>query len=713
MNKAASKEGLPRPSSAAPLAWIGQHLQKAWLCCALIAAVAFAAHAPGLQGQHIWDDLYLVVENPFMKSPVLILEAFRQYLFLDSFSSHYRPFQNVSYIFDYYFWGTDPYGFHLTNVLLHSACGVLLYLLLKHLFASLWFCSQSVAARERVQKRVPLFSLVSLLLALLWAVHPVHSAAVDYISGRADSLAFVLSAGAWLLFIRARAARSIALRSLYGALAAFSVLMALCSRESAAIWLFIFAGHLFLIERNLNVRAKVLTLAACLLLAAAYTGMRHLPGLRSASAPSQDFGTPMRAVLMTRALGDYARLLVFPANLHMERTVITPEAFKDNSGWREASGSEYLSTLGLLTLGGLAYGCVRRGPAQAVRIFGACWFVAAYLPVSNLLPLNATVAEHWLYLPSVGFLIFLAGCALELPQSQRRLVVTFAVLAVAALVTRSMFRSTDWADEETFYSRTLEAGGSSIRIAANLAEVYSRKDDLPAAERMYRRVLEITPDYPMARNNLARLLHQAGRKEEAEQLFEASPQVAAGPRKDYVGTWVAVVNLARLRWQEGDTESALTVLRQAQIDYPGNWSIIRVRAEILRSTGAEDEALQLVAGFVEKNWWHHGAAVALGRLLVQRGADDRAETALWHASRLDVHDTEALNLLANMQIGQGRFEEAAAAQRRAVARQPDQPRQYRMLSDILVKMGRADEAKALLAQVDRMHAVAQAHTIAN
>jgi Flp pilus assembly protein TadD len=416
----------------------------------------------------------------------------------------------------------------------------------------------------------------------------------------------------------------------------------------------------------------------------------------------------MRAVLMTRALGDYTRLLIFPGNLHMERTVLDPAGFNDNRSWRKAVSSEYLSLLGLLALGVLAYGCTRRGAGQPARLFGAGWFIVAYLPVSNLLPLNATVAEHWLYLPSVGFLIFVAGCAIDWPRSQRRVVVSFAILATLALATRSMLRSTDWADEETFYTRTLEAGGSSVRVAANLAEAHSRNNDFAAAERVYRQVLEISPNYPMARNNLAQLLHRAGRTEEAEKLFDSSVKLAADTRKDYVGTWIAAVNLAKLRWREGDSGAALAILRQARIDYPGNWSVIRLEAEILRSTGAEDAAQELIADFSARNWWHHGAAMALGRLYAHRGHLARAEEALSNASRLDVHDTEALNLLATLRMNDGRLGEAAAAQRKAVARQPDHPRQYLMLSDILVKMGRTEEANVLHAQVSRMQAQASA-----
>jgi hypothetical protein len=278
-----------------------------------------------------------------------------------------------------------------------------------------------------------------------------------------------------LLFIRGRAARGTTRRRVCYALAAGAALLAICSRESAAIWMALFVSHLCIVERNLGRRARMITIAACLMVLAAYAGLRQLPESRAGARGGNDWSAPMRTVLMARALGDYTRLLIVPANLHMDRTVLTPAAFSNHRGWRNNFENEYLSLLGLVALGALAYGCARRGAGQPARIFGATWFLAAYLPISNLLPLNGTVAEHWLYLPAVGFLIFLAGCAFDIRPSRRGAIVALAAFAVLALASRSMLRSSDWADEETFYKRTIAAGSTTLRVAANLAQVYSRK----------------------------------------------------------------------------------------------------------------------------------------------------------------------------------------------------------------------------------------------
>ena len=108
-----------------------------------------------------------------------------------------------------------------------------------------------------------------------------------------------------------------------------------------------------------------------------------------------------------------------------------------------------------------------------------------------------------------------------------------------------------------------------------------------------------------------------------------------------------------------------------------------------------------------------GATLALGRLYAQRGDAQLADAALRRASWLDVHDTEALQLMVQMRLRENRLEEAFQYQRRAVARQPDEPRQYVLLSNILEKMGRSGEAHAALAEAERLRDSVQQPAAAN
>lgn len=680
---------------------------RQWPRFLILALTGFLVRLPALQGQFVWDDEFLARDNPFIKSPLLILEAFRHYLFPDTYSGHYRPVQNISFLFDYYFWNNNPYGFHLTNVLLHVASGLLLYCLLRRLFRSLLRSAAETAP-------LPAASLLAFFVALLWMVHPVHSAAVDYISGRADSLAFLFACGGWLVVLRAREVSAKSLRiALYGA-AALCGFLALCSRETAGIWLALFLFYRLVFEKNLSRRAKSLSFGICFALFAICLGLRQLPERRPGPGPSDSFAAPTRAVLMLRALGDYGRLMVFPSNLHMERTVFYGDNYRSGRSWRGSAGSEYLSLLGLIVAAALLYGSFRKGAGQRVRIFGASWFFFGYLPISNIVDVGATVAEHWLYLPSVGFLIFAAGCALDLPSRFRKMSAAVAMVAVVGLSARSVVRSSDWITPKTFFGRTLAAGGASNRVIVNLAQIYASQGAYPRAEAMYRRLLQITPNYPLARNNLAGVLIHEGKAREAEKLLAMTSADAAEDRKNYPLTWIAALNLARLQHKEKNDKGALATLEKARSDYPQTWEIISFESEVLRQTRGPDAALRLVEKFARDNWWHYGAAVALGRLYAEKGDTARADAALLHASRLDIHDAKALNLVAKISVRQNRLQNACAAQRQAVARQPDEPRQYLLLSNILEKMGRAGEARAATAQVTRLQLLAQAQpAIAN
>ncbi len=682
---------------------VRRYLERPWLRCLILAIIGFCVRLPALQGQPIWDDDFLAKANPFIKSPLFVLEVFRHHLFPESFSAHYRPVQNISYIADYMLWNGNFYGFHLSNILFHVGAGILLYLLLTKLFAGLirtWSTDQS-------PKSLLAVSWVAFFVALLWVVHPVHSAAVDYVSGRADCLGVFFGCSAWLLFIQAEGRRAPWLRWLTYSAAWLAGLLAMCSRESACLWPLLFLLFFFGFKSGKKLsRRSFVVVAACLLLFAVYYGARQLPSTRVVGNPSSHWSPPLRGILMLRALGDYGRLMFFPGNLHMERTVFSAGALTSEKAREGAIEMEYLSLGGLGVIVACAFLCARRGPGQRARIFGAAWFFLTYLPTSNLVELNATVAEHWLYLPSIGFIIFLAGCVVDLPLKWRQASVGLATIAVMALGARSVVRSGDWVSNEVFARQTIAAGGATVRVVLLLGQVYSNRGDYAGAERLFRKALQLCPEYPTAQNNLASALVHEGKEKEAEQLFSSATKMAHEMRKDYPRTWIAALNLAHMRVDQNNREEAIRVLEQARKDYPGTWELVRVETELLREGDRMPDALNLIRPFAEKNWWHHDAWMALGRLYAQAGRNDDAVKVLTHASWLDMHETDSLNLMALIRMSQNRLDDALRTQRRAVARQPDQPQQYMLLSDLLEKAGQSGEARVALAQVTHLREVA-------
>src|SRR6266403_438638 len=91
---------------------------KQWPRYFFLGAIGFIIRLPAIQGGRIWDDVFLTRDNPFIKSPLLALEAFRHLIFPDSPSGHIRPVQHRSNTLNSLYSYTDPAAFHLRNTLL-------------------------------------------------------------------------------------------------------------------------------------------------------------------------------------------------------------------------------------------------------------------------------------------------------------------------------------------------------------------------------------------------------------------------------------------------------------------------------------------------------------------------------------------------------------------------------------------------------------------
>lgn len=656
---------------------------RPWLVLLLFAALGFAIYAPALHGGRVWDDHYLVGENPFFRSPVFTAEVFRHHLFFESASTYYRPVQNLSYIADYWLWAGEPLGYHCTNVALHALAAWLLWLLLRRLLAGL--LGESERARE----------WCAFLVALVWLVHPAHNAAVAYISGRADSLAAVFALGAWLAWLKARDERRVALRVVRCVCSVLLLLLALCSKEIALIWLALFAMHTFVFERT-PLRSRLVPIVGVLVVLAVYVWLHSLPTPRPPQPAFMSEPLAARSILALRALGDYSGLLVFPATLMMERSLGPAAMYADTHAWQHAIGSEWLSIFGLAALLAAAWLCTQRGEGASLRRFGALWFGIAFIPISNLIPLNAESAEHWIYLASIGALMLVAGAVLMLPARAQRAATFVALLACAAFAARTSFRAADWVDGETFARKTLAAGGVTPRMIAYLAQELGAQGRLAEQEQVLRKEIAIFPDYTTARTNLALCLRKQGHEPEAASLL-ASAQTAAPtvPR-----SWNAALNIAGQMHHDGHSAEALTLIREWRARFPETWELAAFESTILRDT--HGDALAPVADYARAHWWHLPSQLRLASL--QRDVNDftAAAATLTAAQKLDVHGAAAFAELALLELARENLPAAIEAQATAVARAPHDPVQLAQFADILDFAKRPADATAVRKRAEQL-----------
>ena len=664
---------------------------RPWVVLLAFSILALAIYFPCLKGERVWDDQYLIGDNPFFKSPVFAMEVFQRHLFDESFSTYYRPVQNLSYMLDYWLWGDSPTGYHCTNVLIHALAAWMLFLLLRRLLPALWKGGGNIP-------------VAAVLVALIWLVHPVHNAAVAYISGRADSLAALFALSAWLLWLQARDSSRSARRFVGGLTATLLFLFALCSKEIALVWALLFSLHTLFFDRSSSRRVRAISMAGLVAAVATYAVLHALPGQRAGvpGALSEPFGD--RVILALRALGDYCGLMFAPVRLMMERSLGPAEMYANRSAWWRSIMYETLSILGAVALVATAWFCTRRGEARSLRRFGAVWFFVAFVPISNLIPLNAEVAEHWIYTASIGFLLLVAGSVALLPPRAMRWCAALALGLVAALAVRTSFRAADWADGETFARRTIANGGASPRLLTYYANELGRKGRLAEQEQVYRKIVATYPAFMTARINLGVCLQKQGRTDEAKPLLDlgrAGTFVADVPR-----TWNAALNAAGQLHKEGRTAEALALIREWQPANPHTWELAGFEANVLRETQGPLAALAVVEKYALAHWWHLASHLGVASLQREAGDFSLALATARKAQRLDIRGAAAFDEAAKCEVSLGRLSDALESQAVAVARAPKSAAYLGFFSAILHQLGRNDEAAAAHRKAEALAAAA-------
>ena len=177
-------------------------------------------------------------------------------------------------------------------------------------------------------------------------------------------------------------------------------------------------------------------------------------------------------------------LLAMPFGLHMEY------------GMRPFSFSEPEAVIGIAILAGSLLFALKKRKSSPVIFFSISWFFTALLPVSNLYPINAYMAEHWLYLPSVGFFLLVSWLlnAAYNNKALKKFVIFFFVALLSFYACITIRQNKYWANPQVFYSRTLQYAPHSPRVMNNLASQLKSAGKVEEAVALYQKVIKAHPD---------------------------------------------------------------------------------------------------------------------------------------------------------------------------------------------------------------------------
>lgn len=472
-----------------------------WIGALIVAAASFTVFSNSIGFEFVWDDAQMIVRDRSIESartlPAALVKPLGYYGEEKPQGSLWRPALTLSFFADTQVWGKSrPWGYHLTNVLIHAAAAALFYLLLCRAVGPGW---------------------AALAAALIFALHPVHSESVSGINARGTPLSGFFVLAAFLLWPKRRW------------LAAAAYLAAMYSKETAVPLFGVLLVHdVWTVKpRSASETLRRVWPAGAALAVYFLTRFWALGGLGSAAtdaAVSEYASWSNRLWIQPVYWAEYVKMVLWPAGLHHWRELYFPRQF-----FEPAYFAPFLIFTAALFA---AWRSFKSGPGAGM---GLVWTVMFYTVVQNLFFLsNSPVKESWLYLPLMGVLWWAASSASAAAGWARgqgwgsapaRAAVIAALVLAAALGTAAWRQNRVWKDEVTLFEHTSRHVHRDPMIFSNLGVAYARLGRFDQAEAAFRKALAIDPSDINANFNL-QVLDAERKRKAAEEASAAAEQAA-------------------------------------------------------------------------------------------------------------------------------------------------------------------------------------------
>lgn len=513
-----------------------------WRHLLIIGILSFAVYSNTLfMDFALYDDVSQITENAKIKSLSNVTSFFTTEVWSGirgATSSYYRPLFTLSLAVDYFFWGEQPLGYHLTNILLHFFAASALY------FLALKLLKHSSAA---------------LFAAALFAVHPVHAEAVAWVSGRNEMLSAIFMFGSFYYYITYRQTKKTA--NILFSLALF--FLALLSKEMAITLPIIILAYEFCFETG-RTRTKLLFPAIFTLSVIPYIAIRM--------AVVKDIGLSYTQPLLWRVstspglMIENLKHLIFPFNLKVLYDISIKKIF---------FATEVIIPMLILLV--IFSGVIMLLKSNKRSAFPLLFLFISMLPISGLPVIilqPSPVADRYLYIPSAGFAIA-AGFGIsaflvlsgkkQIPDFLKRyhVLATAAVVIVCTLFFLNFQRNYIWKDKFTLMHTMVKDAPGSPFARYSLGIAYEALGKFENAAQEFQKAVEMRPDYPEAHNNLGIVYDQMGRTEDA--LREYLLVLKTGPENTRVHN-----NLGILYEKKGEVDHALREYQSAVKLDPGN-----------------------------------------------------------------------------------------------------------------------------------------------
>ncbi|MBI1371515.1 MAG: tetratricopeptide repeat protein [Phycisphaera sp.] len=650
----------------------------------LIFLGVFALFARAITFDQVhFDDNMFVFNNPHVAGGLTWSNVV--WAMTDTSTTGWYPMHHLSYMLDTTLWGREPWGYHLTSVLLHALNAALLFVTLRWMTRSMW---ASVAA------------------TLLFAVHPLRVEAVVWIAERKGVLAGTFWMLTMLAYLRYAARPGAARYALVAALMALGLMAkaVLVTMPFALLLLDYWPLRRWRVHADADdatteaagpppfatasagrlIAEKLPLLALCI----ADAGM-----MIYASVSGGTMATKIPKPLTTRlayavdACALYLRETFWPHDLMMPHMLTADFAV----------GVVVASAVALLVITAALAVAWRRRPVQRGYLpVGWLWYLGVLTPTLGVVLQIADFAraDRYTYVPSVGVCLLVVWGGRELIRRRPRwrpVAAAACVAVVLALSVTTVVQMQHWRSVETLFLHTLTIDPDNRFAHHNLADYYGQRGELAKAEHHYRYVLDaIRPPDPRAsyaRFNLGMIVERQGRTDEAIEWYEKANALEGGHGLD-----VAQTNIGVLAFDRGDLDEAERRFREAiaaDATHANAWYNL---GRVALRRGDDAQAIEHLRHAVELAPTMVNAWRDLGVVLGKTGRAVDALDAIKHAADLAPADPEILLAYGNALMTARRPADAAEAYAALLKVVPDNADTRMRLGMALGNSGAIDKA---------------------
>jgi len=462
----------------------------------LLALLSIAIYANSLHGEFLIDDQAGILNNNRIHN--------LQEYFSRSFTIKQGILWELSHVFIWQIAKDNTFFYHLFLVLLNAGCVILLYLLCNALFKN---------------------RRLAFLASLIFAVHPIHTEAVSWISSGHYVFSSFFFIAAILFYVKSS-------RSILNFILALvsSVLCLLSGSAGITLPVMLIIYELFFREKTVDdlISSKVrLWILASITLICAFFAWALFLSRSNFMHKIFYFRGPSYLIVTIKALAYYLKIIYLP----LARGLYHPFAY-NTADINKISPAFFLS-LGIIVISVFAFfRCLKRHKPVS---FGIAWFSITYLPYSNIIPICNIVSERYVYLPSAGICLILAYLFLKvwdiinINYQGRRALRIIAMLAVVLFIISyavlTVKRNREYKDIIIFWETNINNFPDGYMAYNNLAGTYYVMGETEQALAYSWINLMINKDQPHVWCNLGKVYLEKADLKNARYCYEEALKI--------------------------------------------------------------------------------------------------------------------------------------------------------------------------------------------